>query len=182
MPILKKTTATPGIRTGTHSKPDTIPGLSKTNGGDGKKSAKDAFAERYNSTEANEKGAYVPPPPGTYEVLITEAQYINEDPKEFVYLEVTIVNHETLDGKTARIYYTFTDEDGNAATGLPYFKSHMIMLGYADDLTSIDELQHRLAEIAEQQIWAVIDVKKKGKWTNVYLSSVPENQDEKPSL
>jgi len=31
-------------------------------------------------------------------------------------------------------------------------------------------------------MWCHINVKKKGKWTNIYLDDVPEDQDSKPEL
>lgn len=145
----------------------------------------DAFAQRYAGTEATAGGGYVPPPPGTYNVLITEGQGVVDGKATSAYLELTICSDvdgdETLQGKTCRMYFNFTDENGKEATGWPYFKSAMQQLGYPDDFESWAAMTDALAELANQQIWCVIDVKKKGKWTNVFLSSVPENQDEKPA-
>lgn len=180
MPILKKkpTQSTPPAT----EKEDNIPMEPKTSskafGGTKKQ---DAFAQRYNETEASEKGAYVPPPPGTYSALITEAQYESEDPMERAYFEVTIVDHETVAGKTARMYYGFVNEDGSEGSGMPYFKSALTMLGYSEPISNLEEIQEILAQIAHEQPWIIIDVKKKGKYTNVFLSSVPEDQENKPT-
>lgn len=146
----------------------------------------DAFAQRYAATDAAAGGQYVPPPPGTYNALITEGQGVIDGKASSAYLELTVCNDvegdESVQGKTCRIYFNFTDEAGAEATGWPYFKSAMQQLGYPDDFESWDAMVEALAACAAAQVWCVIDVKKKGKWTNIYLSSVPENQDDKPSF
>jgi len=189
MPILKRPTtpaAAPANKApaiGKSLKHDTIPGIAKGSGGDGKSSSKDAFAARYNSTEPSAKGAFTPPPPGQYNALITECQYENDDPKETVYLEATIVDDDAVvGGKDCRIYFNLTDIEGNEGNGMPYLRSALAMLGYPDPIESLTDLQEILAQIAQDQTWVLVEVKKKGKWTNIYLSSVPENQAEKPSL
>jgi hypothetical protein len=176
MPILKKTPARPAAPA--TDKEDNIP---MKHGTGGKPVKRDAFAERFEQTEAAAKGTYVPPPPGTYNALITEAQYEEEDPMERAYFEATIVDHKELQGKTMRIYYGFVSEDGSEGSGMPYFKSNLSMLGY-ERLASKEECKEVLQQIAEEQPWIIIDVKKRGKYTNVYLSSVPEDQANKPSL
>lgn len=143
---------------------------------------KDVFAQKYAQTDAESGGGYVPPIPGTYNALITEAQGVIDGEKTTAFLECMICDEENnMQGKQCRIYFNFTDDKGNDMQGLPYFKSAMQQLGVAEDFKSWDAMCETLAEIAQQQMWVVIDVKKKGKWTNIYLSSVPENQNEKPA-
>ncbi len=141
----------------------------------------DVFAERVNA--AGQKGGYVPPEPGTYNALITEIQATRDDEgkNEAVFIEVTITDDEAP-GKKARIYFNFTDAEGIEKSGMPFFNQARSMLGWDEDLESWDSMVDKLAEIATQQPWVVIEVKKKGKWTNIFLNSVPENQDEKPAL
>lgn len=144
---------------------------------------RDAFAERYATTEAATGGGYIPPLPGTYQALITEGQGVIDGEKTAAYLELTIADDENEQrGKTTRIYYNFTDAEGQEMQGLPYFKADMTQLGVEEDFTSWQDMVDTLAQIAEQQIWVIINVVKKGKNTNVYLASVPENQDEKPTI
>lgn len=172
MPILKK----PGQPTQSQQPKAPTPGKSPSS------AQADPFAKKYASTEASEGGAWVPPEPGTYNALITEAQGVAEDQKTTAYLECTICDDGDMNSKSARIYFNFTKEDGSDASGMPYFKSAMTMLGRTDDFKSWDEMCEFLAEIAAEQVWVIIDVKKKGKYTNIFLSSVPEDQNEKPSF
>lgn len=176
MPILKS-----NIKPGAESKPQSG-GKSQAPDPNGGFDPKSAFAKKYAEVEANEAGAYVPPPPGTYEALITEAQGVIDGMKSSAYLECTIVNDENVAGKTCRIYFNFTGEDGKEGTGHGYFKQALSMLGVEGDFDSWQEMCDTLAELAKGEPWVIIDVKKKGKWTNIYLSSVPEDQSKKPSL
>lgn len=146
--------------------------------------ARDAFAEKMAATDATEGGVYVPPPPGNYSALVTEAQGVVDGDKTCAYFECTIVDNEDLAGKTCRIYFNFTDENGDEATGMPFFKSALVMFGIDPDkeITSWDSMCEILAQIAEAQMWCHINVKKKSKWTNIYLDDVPEDQDSKPKL
>lgn len=198
MAILKK----PGTPSPANAKvQDRLPGLPKDNGGDGvvdetpapakKPLAKqiaatpkvDAFASRFNSTEASAGGGFVPPPPGQYEILITEAQGERvEGGKECAYLVCTIVNNDDIAGKEVRIYFNFTDDDGNEAAGMPYFKQALAMCGFEDEITSWNHMLEVIAAIATEQLWGIMDVKKKGKWTNCFLSSIFEDQKQKPEL
>jgi hypothetical protein len=147
------------------------------------KNSGDPFAKRYAETEAASGGGFVPPEPGTYNALIVAGVYEEDGQKEYAYLEVQIVDEDVADaGKNCRLYYNFVDENGQEATGMRYFKSNMQMLGKEDDFKSKDEAVAFLARLAEDQTWIVIDVKKKGKWTNIFLSSVPEDQSQKPAL
>lgn len=146
----------------------------------------DPFAAKYAETDTATGSGYVPPPPGKYEALIVEAQGVREDEpnkKEYVYLELVIVNceDEELNGKKIRIFYNFTDTDGTKMPGMPYFKAANEMLGGSPP-TSWDDMCDTLAEIAKEQIWVNINIITKGKYTNAYLDSVPENQDDKPDM
>lgn len=181
MPILRKpaTTTTPGRTTTPQQKvPAPTPGTKQAPQGD-------SFAERYQKTDAAAGGTFVPPVPGTYNALITEAVAARDADgiNEVVYLELTIADDENeMRDKTCRIYYNFTGENGEQKTGYPFFKSDMVQLGFAEDFKSWDEMAESIATLAAENVWVIIDVKKKGKWTNIFLSSVPENQNEKPSL
>ena len=168
MPILKKATTT------------TKPSAAPTKAAAPAKKV-DAFAERANA--AGQKGGYVPPEPGTYNALITEIQATRDDEgkNEAVFIEATITDDEAP-GKKCRIYFNFSDAEGNEKPGMPFFNQARSMLGWDEPLESWDDMVEKLAEIAAQQVWVVIEVKKKGQWTNIFLNSVPENQDEKPAL
>jgi hypothetical protein len=175
MPLLKKTTPT---KTETKTPP---PG-SKSNPVKGP--AKDAFAQKLAETEAAEGGNWVPPPPGSYNALVTEGQGEVDGDKTTAYLEFTLVeeDNDAVHGKTCRIYFNFTDENGEDKGGMPYFRQAMTMFGIdvEAEINNWEDMCAKLAELAEEQAWCVVDVKKKGKYTNIYLSSVPEDQSEKP--
>lgn len=145
---------------------------------------RDAFAQKLAETDAQSGGQWTPPPPGTYNALITEAQGEVDGDKTDAYFELTIVDHDELAGKTCRIYFNFTGEDGEEKSGMPYFKQALEMLGVnvEESVTSWESMCEVIAEIAAEQTWVIIDVKKKGKWTNVFLSSVPEEQSQKPEM
>lgn len=179
MPILKKPAGLPAPnKLNTPAKPGSPQAPVKG-------PARDAFAEKLAQTEAAAGGNWVPPPPGTYNALVTEGQGEVDGDKTTAYLELVIVDAENdqVHGKTCRIYFNFTDENGEDKGSMPYFKQAMTMFGIDTDteITSWDGMCAKLAELAEQQVWCVIDVKKKGKFTNIYLSSVPEDQGDKPA-
>lgn len=142
----------------------------------------DPFAAKYAETDAAKGKGFVPPEPGSYNAIIVEGQYQRDGDETKAYLEVQIVDEGVNAGKNCRIYYNFTDKDGKEEPGMPYFKSNMQMLGREDDFLSEDDCAEFLAQLAEQQVWIEINVSKKGQWTNIYLNSVPENQDDKPAL
>lgn len=155
-----------------------------------KNAQKDPFAAKYAETDAATGSGYVPPPPGKYEALIVEAQGVREDEpshREHAYLELVLVNceDESLNGKKIRIFYNFTKEDGTEDKGMPYFKAANEMLGGSPP-ESWDDMCDTLAEIAKETMWVHINVvenKKGGKtYTNAYLDSVPENQNDKPDM
>lgn len=150
----------------------------------------DPFAAKYAETEAATGSGYVPPPPGKYEAIIVEAQGVREDEpsqKQYVFFDLVLVNCEddALNGKKIKIFFNFTKENGEEDQGMPYFKAANEMLGGTPP-TSWEDMCDTLAEIAKAQLWVNINVvenRKKGKtYTNAYLDSVPENQDDKPEL
>lgn len=147
-----------------------------------KKTGGDAFAQKANATDASDKGTFIPPDPGTYNALITEVVGQEEDPQS-IYIEYTIAGEgaEDMEGKNIRQYFNFTDEDGKDKSAMPFFKQVLAMLGYDEAIESFNQILEWLVdEHAKNETWVVIDVKKKGKYTNVFLSSVPENQKGKP--
>lgn len=162
--------------------------LKKPNPTAGKPTAKsaaqtDPFAAKYAETEASKSKGFVPPEPGSYNALIVEGQYQRDGDETKAYIEVQIVDPDvTSSGKNCRIYWNFTKADGSEGTGMPYFKSNMQLLGREDDFLSEDDCAEFLAELAKEQVWVMINVVKKGQYTNIYLDSVPENQDNKPDL
>lgn len=142
----------------------------------------DPFAAKYNATDASTKGGYVPPLPGDYNTLLTAAQAEVDGEKRTAYFEFTIVDDGAMEGKTCRIYFNFVDENGNEGQGMPFFKQAMQMLGHDEEIESWDHMVEIITAIAEEVPWVIINVVKKGKWTNVFIDSVPENQDKKPVL
>lgn len=177
MPILKKNPA--------QVKTETKAPAQGTNKNPVKGPAKDAFAQKIAETEAGVGSGWVPPHPGTFNALITEAQLEQDGDKLDAYIEFTIVEEDDdeVHGKTARRYYNFVDDAGEEKGGVPFFKGDLQMLGIDTDeeITSMEKAAEVLAALVEEQKWVVIDVKKKGKYTNIFLNSVPENQDEKPA-
>lgn len=170
-----KTSTAPGSK-----REDQIPGVEVKRPAPGAKV--DPFAKKYNETEAG-KGSFIPPKPGTYAARVTNAEGIVDGQKTSAFFEYTIVEtNDPMEGKTCRQYFNFTDEDGNDGTGLPFFKSNMAMMGHDEELTSWDNMTDVLEEIAKEQIGVIIDVKKKGQYTNIYLSEVPEDQDSIPAV
>lgn len=147
--------------------------------------SKDVFAQKYAESEAGQGSGWVPPDPGTYNATVTEGQYTEDDQKTGAYIEVQIEDDGDMNGKSARIYWNFTDENGDDKGGMPFFKSNMQMFGRAEDFTSKEEAADFLAELATNETKVIIDVKGKGsinpktgksKYTNIYLNSVPEVQ------
>jgi len=179
MPILKKAGSKPTpTPTPTPDKPGSS-GKSAVKG-----PARDAFAERMAATDAAEGGVWTPPPVGTYSALVTEAQGLIDDDKTSAYFEMTIVDNDEVAGKTCRVYFNFTDENGDEQGGMPFFKQALTMFGVDVDtqITSWDATVELMAEIAVQNMWCHISVKRRGKNTNIYIDDVPENQDDKPAL
>lgn len=168
-----------------------MPILKKPNPTTGKPAAKptasgpqDDFARRYAATEPAKKGGFVPPEPGSYNALIVEGQYQRDGDETKAYIEVQIVDEDVpSSGKNCRIYYNFTKADGSDAGSMPYFRKDASLFGKDDEFTSEEDCAEFLAELAKAQIWVVINVVlSKGKYTNIYLDSVPENQSDKPAL
>lgn len=177
MPLLKKPAGAPANKQQANQKEESRPAP-----GAGKTVKKDAFAERYAKAEGKERGGWTPPDPGTYNCLVTEGQGVIDGEKTVAYLECIICDEGDFQGKTIRLYWNFTDVEGKEMAGIEYFKSNMAMCGADEDFTSWDDMCDTLAEIARTEMWVVIDVKKKGKYINCYLSSVPDNQAEKPDM
>lgn len=147
------------------------------------KGPQDDFARRYAATEPAKGGGFVPPKPGTYNAILIEGQGVIDGDKTSAFITVQIVDEDAEDaGKNCRIYWNFTDENGQEGSGMPYFMSNMQMLGIDKQFVNWDDMCESLAELAKEQPWLIINVVKKGDWTNIYIQSVPENQAEKPDL
>lgn len=144
----------------------------------------DAFMSRLKSAEAPAGFNIVA---GQYEALLYLADYYRDDksPRESVYLEFVIVNDTgKMDGKTTRIYYNIKDKDGADATGYDYLKRDLDTLGFdLNQFKSQEEFEMGLKAWAdEEKPYVVIDVKKNGQYTNVYLNSVMDDQTGKPDM
>lgn len=181
MPILKRP-ATPATPTKPLSSTQS-PNKNVPQGGGAPK--RDSFAARFAAADPKEGGGFVPPVPGQYNAIIYDAvaERESEGIKETAYLEYTIHDpNEPMHSKAARIYYNFTKEDGTEGTGMPYFKAMLEMFGYDTDIQSWEQMEETLKELAEQEWWIIVDVKKKGAYTNSFINSVPEDQKNKPTF
>lgn len=146
----------------------------------------DSFAARFAAADSK-TGGFTPPLPGQYNAIIyaAVAERESEGIKETAYLEYTIHEEEPnapMHSKTARIYYNFTKEDGTEGTGMPYFKAMLEMFGYDTDIQSWEQMEDVLAELEKEEWWIVVDVKKKGAYTNSFINAVPEDQKNKPKF
>ena len=187
MPVLKKPTTPATPRPGTTpTKPlssTNTPNRTVPQGGGAK--PKDSFAARFAAADPKEGGGFVPPTPGKYNAIIFDAvaERESEGIKETAYLEYTIHDPgEPMHSKAARIYYNFTKEDGTEGTGMPYFKAMLEMFGMPTEVESWEHMEEMLKELAEQEWWIIVDVKKKGAYTNSFIDSVPEDQSNKPTF
>lgn len=145
----------------------------------------DAFAEQFRNTKAAAAGGFLAD--GDYEGLIVSIDYKEGDKGDSVGIKYTVVNNadEDLNGKSAVSFYNVTDEEGNIAQGLEYLKRDLALLGVdadtQDAVTCKEDFTELLSNLAEEQKWVEFQVKTK-KYTNVYLKSVFDNQEDKPLL
>lgn len=178
MAIMKKPTSTV---TGS-KREDQIPDLEKTRPAPGQKAVVDPFAKKYAETEAG-KGGFAPPKPGTYNARLTTLEAVIDGNRTYVFFEYTIVEEgDPMEGKVCRQWFNFTNAEGEDETGLPYFKSALAMLGHDENFTSWDSMCDVLEQLQSEPIGVIIKVTTKGKYTNVYLSDVPEDQDSIPTV
>lgn len=144
----------------------------------------DAFMSRLKSATAAPAGFDIIP--GQYEALCYKAGEYSEGQKEAIWIEFSIVNDQNgkMDGKTGRIYYQIKDKDGLEGNGFEYMKRDLENLGFEmDGYTSQADFIKGLEAWADQEaVWVVIDVKKNGQFTNIYLNSVMDDQASKPDL
>lgn len=172
MPILKKPTTT-----------TTQSNKAPNSGGAGAKKV-DAFAQRFNATEPKEGKGFNPPPPGTYNCLVIEAQGVVEGEKSTGYFELVICDDGDSLGKTFRKYWNFKNDKGEDMD-LSYFRADMAMLG-VEEITSWDDMCEIFAQLATEEKWVIVNAvlskpASNGKqYTNFYFESVPKNQAEKP--
>lgn len=144
----------------------------------------DPFGARLAEIEAKTGGGgFTPPPPGKYNALIVEGQGVIDGEKKSAYLEVIICDDENgALGMKCRVYWNFYDKEGKEnEMGLAHFKGAFAMLGY-ETPTSWDAMCEDLADMANNNIWIVINVAKNAKGTNIYLDMVPEDQSQKPEM
>ncbi len=147
-------------------------------------SSGDSFMQRLKGTKPAEKKAFYPLPPGQYEALAYKAEFARweDSQKEAVWIEFVVVNDGALDGKTSRMYYNLVDAEGNASQGEEYMVRDFQILGFDyTQFNSQTEFEEGLSEFFETEApWVVIDVKKNGKNTNIYLNSIMDDQENKP--
>jgi hypothetical protein len=182
MPVLKKPNAP--VATPAKAQP-----VAKAQPAAAKSKPMDAFGQRLSEIDAKEGRSWNAPLPGTYNALIVEAQGVTDNLKQAAYLEVIIADEEPASeyGKKCRIYWNFFNDKGEENTdGMAYFKSAFAMLGY-ETPTTWDGMCEDLAAMAAEGMWVIITVAEAKKSTkagavNVYLDSVPDNQDEKPAM
>lgn len=145
----------------------------------------DAFMQRLKDAKAATPGFDVPP--GQYEAIAHKAEYslFEDSQKEAVFIEFAIVNDDKIAGKTTRVYYNLIGKDGSEGQGYEYMKRDLEMVGCdAIDISdNKDEFTENLKNwFDENKPWVVIDVKKNGQFTNVYLNSMMDDQEGKPEL
>lgn len=143
----------------------------------------DVFAQKFAEADSSKSG-FVQLPPGDYNAFITSAEAIQKDLETSMYFGVTVVDPEnpSVHGKEFRVYFNFTDDKGEEKGGMPFFKKVCEMLGLDEPFTSWAGMVTWLAELveADPKVWVLIESKKKGKYTNIYISEVPEDQSEAP--
>lgn len=161
---------------------DQIPGVEKERPAPGQKAIADPFAAKYAAAEAG-KGGFTPPKPGKYCARLTTCEAVIEGKRTYAFFEYTITEeNDAMQGKTCRQWFNFTNDEGEDETGLPYFKSAMQMLGEGQDFKSWDEMADCLEQVQSECYGVIINVAQKGKYTNIYLSEVPDDQDSVPNV
>lgn len=168
--LLKKKTATPAQQ-----------GAPAKSPAPGKKV--DAFASKFNAVVPTDKGTYIPPDPGRYQGLITGGELINDPEKGIsVYFETTITDEGDFEHKKTRTYFNLFGPDEEELPGCAFFKRTVQMFGLTDEITSMQDVEDFIASTVEAKPWVVIDVKRNGKYTNVYINELLEDQDSKPEI
>lgn len=142
-----------------------------------------SLADAFNSAKKATKGGGIPD--GKWEALLTGASLrdSDKDSAKFVDLEYTAVNteDEDVEGRKGRASYMILDGDGDAATGMEYFKRDMEMLGQPEEFDDDEALEAALDELAEQEPWCSINVKTNAKgYSTIYLNGLMEDQEDKP--
>ena len=171
MAIMKRTGATTG-------------GTKPAAGGKPAATGGDAFMQKMkSSTGAPSMNFDIKP--GQYEALLyTSGIYDEAPPKEAIFLEFAIVNDDEFGGKTTRIYYNIIDKEGNDGNGYDFLKRDLSTCEFDDfeHNSQADFLEALKKWANETQLWVVVDIKKKGTFTNVYLNSVMDDQSGAPKL
>ena len=125
--------------------------------------------------------------PGQYIVLLTGVSLLTDGEKMSVQFdfECTGDNDPEDEGKTLRSWYNFFDEEGTPMQGMGFFKRDVAVLG-KDAAEFIDafrnseaasdpdwtEFKEVLAELGDERLECIVDVKEKKGFTNVYLKGL----------
>ncbi len=147
--------------------------------------AADPFAEKFNAAARDPNaGGFSSLPLGKWEALTLKGGILHKDGKTMGWIEFGISQEEGgHDGKTGRAFYSLLDANEEIQRGAEFLARNLADMNYVDPekgITSLDEVESILNSIEEDSRWVIIEVKKSGQYTNIFLSSVMENQDEKP--
>lgn len=120
-------------------------------------------------------------PVGQYVGILTDCVVLTDGQKESVQFKVEVDDGGEQDGKTVSMFYNFFDENGTQMRGMEFFKKDIETLeeevdsfieAYSDSPAAFED---RLRVLAEERKRVVIEVKKKGQYTNVYLQGLSQD-------
>lgn len=120
-------------------------------------------------------------PVGQYTGILHECVFLVDGEKESVQFKVEVNDGGEQDGKTVSMFYNFFDENGKQMRGMEFFKKDIDTL--EEDVDAFveayaegnDAFVDRLRMLGDERKEVVIEVKKKGGYTNVYLQGLTQN-------
>lgn len=136
-----------------------------------KKPSRSSLASLFDETDMSEASNLLSE--GEHEVRLNSIE-ISEKPGKgaAAFMEVESIDGDE-EGKKGRQMYKLTDEDGAKQVGMAYLKRDLALLGYED--VSGEDLVSTLEELTNEQPMLIVNVKKNGQYTNIYIQGLAEN-------
>ena len=116
-------------------------------------------------------------PAGEQKAILADIQ-VNKDKTKGTAVFFKWQGVDEAEGKTSSQMYKLTDGEGTKAPGLAYLMRDLALLGYEG--IKGKNLEKTLKEIVEEEITAIVNVKEKGEYTNVYVQGLPVDEDVDP--
>lgn len=120
-------------------------------------------------------------PVGVHETFLTGSGQQEKDSGAFVvYFEYTVVSDAKLNGRTGRCFYNVIAADGSQDKGMEYLKRDMELLGFGEEMQSVDDesdLLKLMEHITNEKLWVIIEAKIRNSFLNLYIQDVPDQSD-----